>query len=447
VAELQAEPILFSALYEALARFLPDWRAPLQSRAQGEGLPSEAPAPWDALIALPATRRLSIGLVLPGNPRDPAQFASALDNLAEAAHDVVVISPELSDDNRAVAEARGVKLLVEEATGNRFRDVKLSARASAGEWYMYASLNDRVPPGGGRLIRRMVQRMPLNLHERFFLVGQVVHLQPDGQVANLYRRVMAGPRDARITRVLDVSSRHIFLEDSAEPPLANRIVALPHLKLHHHVGHLTELSVARGERLRQKLEAHPDDPTVLWYAGFHANASGDRAEAIALLTRSLERFEAQNEGRSLMAEAAHITLASLRLRAEDLPGTLTACEQGLSSFPSDPDLNAMKGLALLLSDRADAAIAPLERALSMAGWDGTSVSYKPYTGWLSELLLALAHWRTGHPAHTKSRLTHARATCPAQTTFEEHLRTFCQAMGRPEGASELLRQSEVRSTR
>lgn len=440
-AELQAEPIVFSALYEALGLFAPDWRAPLAQRARGEGRPAGAPEPWEALITLPEARRLSIGLVLPGNPREPATFAAALDNLGPGAHDVVAIAPELSGANRAVAEARGV-VVVTGATGNRFADIKRAAREAQGDWFMYATLGDRLPPGGARLLRRLVQRVPLNARERFFLVGQVVHLQPNGEIANLYRRVMIGPRDPRIVRVLDVSSRHVFLEDSAAPPLANRVVTLPHLQVHHHGGRLTEESPARAEALRAKLEANPDDPVLLWHAGYHAQAAGDRDAAGEFIARALAQFEARGEGRGAMAQAAHVTLASLRLRAEDLPGTLAACGDGLATFPSDPDLNAMRGLALLLTGHASEAIAPLERALSMAGWDGTSVSYKPYTGWLGELLLALAHWICGHPAYCRTRLRQARAGCASRAAFDEHLAAFCTALGRPEAVAELRRQAE-----
>jgi tetratricopeptide (TPR) repeat protein len=422
-AQMQAEPPLAEAFFTAVAEHLGEpWAAAFRRRA-ATGQPQDAPgpdAPWAALLALPPRRTFGVAVIARGASPN---LGRALDSLATVADELVVLDAQADPAAIAAARARpGVRV----APINWEDD--LSAARNAGMAHLHTDWMGWMPSddytlNDARAMTRLLQRPTTERDGVCVFVGPLVRLL-EGEEVGRNTILFIVPLDRALRYEGALQER---LVDTTVPRRPFRYVPFPEARVYQH---MTRESLARQAVLKRPivermLAAAPEAPTSLYAQAQLLQDEGDRAGAAAALERALEGFGATT---NMFALAAAVMLANLRLELRELPAALAVCQRALATFPDDPDLHAIAGLALLLTGRPAEARPHFAFARTREGLPASAATSGAYAGWLAELGLAVATWRLGEPG-AAAHLQRAWRMAPTPAVAAERLRAYAQLMG------------------
>ncbi|MFN3428721.1 MAG: glycosyltransferase, partial [Candidatus Sericytochromatia bacterium] len=410
-------------------------------RAAERGPRAGLPAPWGAVLALPEPRRISLCMIV---KNEAAMLPRLLGSIEGLVDEIVVVDTGSRDETAEIARAAGARVHHWAWTDDFAAARNESLRHATGEWILMLDSDSEVDIYCRRGLRRFLQRPPIEGDSPVAYLAQIAdHLT--GQRDRIDARahllaVFPNDPDLRFEGAL-----HEQLTDRRLPP---RPIAFRPLNdfLVHHYGYAEATMAHQGKRernlriLRRELAERADDPFVRYNMALQLRLEDALDAAVDHARACLALGAARGPAyRPAYWESAHILLADLLIRRSAHTDAAAACEAGLSAYPRSPDLLGMLGLCRLVMGRPEHAIAPLEAALAQAGAIGTGMSQTQYQGWLSELMLALAHWRLGDQARCDEHLTRMWAIADdRQETLERLLRFSVVLTGGPEAGVALM---------
>ena len=433
--ELLAHPGVYAALFEAIAHAHP--ATPL-AEACARRLAHRAPqpreglsAPWAAVLALREPQRVSLCMIV----RDEAAvLGRCLESARGMADELIVVDTGSSDDTVAIAERHGARVRPFAWTGDFAEARNESLRHATGDWILVLDADHMVDARCRRGFKRFWQRSTTEGGAPIAYRAQVAeHLQDDAELVHArayHLAVFPNDPDLRYDGAI-----HEQLVDRRDPPRRLAFRPLNDLVLHH-FGYAEQALTRHRKRernmaiLQRVIAERPDDPFVRFNMALQLRAEGAHAEAIDHLRRALALA---GTARAPFVESAHILLAELLVRRRAYAEAEAACQAGLKAYPRTPDLLGMLGLCRLMGGRPAEAIAPLTQALAHHGTIGATAANPHYTGWLSELMLAMAHGQLGEAERRDAHLRRMWTLAPDRQAAVERVVHFSAALtGGPE---------------
>lgn len=372
-------------------------------------------------------RRVSLCMIV---KNEAAMLPRLLRSVEGLADEIVVVDTGSDDETVAIAQSFGARVFHHPWTDDFAAARNESLRHATGDWILVLDADCELDSGCKAALKRFLQRPTTEDGNPVAYLARIAdHATGDPARIDAWAQLLAvfpNDPDLRFAGAL-----HEQLVDRRIPPRPITFRPLSDMVVHHY-GYTEEAMVRQDKRarnlriLRRELADRPDDPFVRYNMALQLRLEGALDEAVTHARASLELIASRGPAdRPAFVGAAHLLLADLLIRQGAYTEAEAACEAGLRDFPGSPDLLGMLGLCRLVAGRPAAAVAPLEAALSHRGPLETGVSQPEYQGWLSELVLALAHWRLGD-----------------QDRCDAHLRRMWAIAGdRPEALKRLLRFS------
>lgn len=448
--EINVDPTCRRGLFRAAARVSGGRVAEhLADRARGDGpldLP-DAPEPWRSLLGMPMPKRVSACMIVKNEAEMIGRLLASVQPMVD---EIIVVDTGSTDDTVAIATSFGAHI-AHFAWCDDFAAARNASLALAtGDWIVIADADSEFDLASRRSLRRFLQGPAEEKGAPLAYAVQLVdHITGDPAIVSsrsYFLAIFPNDQDLRYLGAI-----HEQLTDRRDPPRKLAVRSINDIICHHY-GYAKAV-IARQDKkgrnmriLRQELARKPDDPFVRYNLALQLRLEAEFEQAIAHVDACLRLCKARTKGfKPPYLESAHILHADLHVRRGDFPAVVAACEEGLKTFPNSPDLLGRFGLGRLATNRPEAAVIPLEAALRRRGTIGASGSNADFTGWLSEALLALAHWRLGDAERCDRHLKHAWEACQNRQAMAERFTTFCiLLLGSPKAAQGLLARVGVR---
>jgi glycosyltransferase involved in cell wall biosynthesis/cytochrome c-type biogenesis protein CcmH/NrfG len=428
--EINVVPACRKGLFRAAARVAGGGVAEqLARRGDAEGPQSapSAPEPWKSLLEMPLPKRISACMIVK-NEED--MLERLLASVQPMVDEMIVVDTGSTDKTVEIAESFGARVFHFDWCDDFGAARNESLKHASGDWIVIADADSEMDLASRRSLRRFLQGPSEENGAPLAYAMQLVdHLSPDPTIVNSRSYFLAiFPNDPALRYV---GAIHEQLTDHQEPPRGLKVRSLNDIVCHHY-GYAKAVIARKDKKSRnmrillKELEHKPEDAFVRYNVALQLRLEGQLGEAVGHVRECLRLCAARGESfRPPYLESAHILLADLLVRQGDFPRVAEACEEGLKTFPNCFDLLGRLGMARLATNRTEQAFAPLEAAMRRKGTIGASGSNGDFTGWLSESLLAVAHWRMGDAEGCDRHLKHAWETCTDRQAMAERFVQMC----------------------
>jgi GT2 family glycosyltransferase/tetratricopeptide (TPR) repeat protein len=349
-------------LRDNLEQFQAKWGA---ERAAGycmpETIPAEATVAPDVFTSgtQPASRpRVSLCMIVRNEEANlPACLASA-EGLCD---EIIVVDTGSTDRTREVAAALGARVY-EFAWVDSFAAARNeSLRHATGDWVFWLDADDRLPPESRDRLRGLFAA--LGAEHACYAMKCVCLPDPVSGATTVVDHVRLFRNDPAVRWRYRVHEQILPAVRQAGGEVRWADVAI------HHVGYqdpaLRRGKLERDLRLLRLEDAeHPDDPFTLFNLGSVFLELGRPAEALPVLSRSLERSAPEDS----IVRKLHTLLVQCHRQLGDHDRALAACRAGRRHYPDDAELLFHEGLVRRARGDGAGAEACLLRLLE--GHDG-----------------------------------------------------------------------------
>lgn len=319
---------------------------------RADSLPDPAPAHIIGVSADTHHSRVSLTMIV---KNEEHHLPACLATVADLVDEIIVVDTGSTDSTVAIAESSGAKVFHFPWVDNFAAARNEALRHATGDWIFWMDADDRLDVENGDKLRALIAQLP-----RGDVVGFNMKVSclpgPESETATVVDHIRLFPNHPQIRWKYRVHEQILVAIRKLGGTVQWSDIVIKH------VGYQdAEVHRRKGERnlrlLRLDYENDPNDPYTLFNLGNMMHELGEYQEAIALLTRSLQK--------SLPGDSIVRKLYSLIVQCHKDLGqheiALATCREGRNHYPNDVELLFVESNVLhKLGDRPG-AIACLQK--------------------------------------------------------------------------------------
>lgn len=353
---------------------------------------------------------------------EAASLPRALASVAGVADEVIVVDTGSTDDTVEIARCSGARVFHLPWRQDFAAARNESLKHATGDWILVLDADEALAPGGGANLRGL-----MNLGPYAYELRIRNYLNDAGDADAMEHYLLRLFPNKPHYRYIGIIHEQLVSHDPADPLIRKGFQEVMIL----HDGYRAEVVEAKGKQARNRVlleqacANEPDNPFHLFNLAQSQQNAGEKAEALASLTRCLE-LAAPNAAYGV---PARIQLIDLTLQLESAEAAWQMVEAAPPDCHETPDYWIARGNVLLLLGRYMEAIGAFEEAASFAYHldtfnrvDRGSFTWKPYHG-IAQVWIGL-----GHPETAVMYLRQALAMCGENPMSRDQLGQIVEAV-------------------